>query len=122
MLKNLYSILVLYLVFLGIPKTSYNKTLAQSLVLPTLANPSSNNLLCMMQLENGTVVDLSNLCVKTNKQENLTLSPEEIEMKAEEARFRNQVYQDCKRFNRPDSVVIYPVFKQACEKAFPQSF
>lgn len=122
MLKSLYFILVIYLVFIGVPKTSYNKILAQSSVPPTAPNPTSNNLLCMMQLENGRVVDLSRLCVNTSKQENLNLSPEQIEMRAEEAKFRNQVYQDCKRFNRPDSVVIYPVFKQACEKAFPQSF
>ena len=121
MLKSLYSILVI-LVFIGVPKTSFNKTLAQSSVPPTAPNSSSNNLVCMMQLEDGGVVDLSRLCVNTNKQENLNLSPEEIEMKAEEARFRNQVYQQCQRLNRPDSFVVYPVFKQACERAFQQSF
>jgi len=121
MLKSLYSILVIYLVFLGIPKASYHKTLAQSSVSPTVLKPTSNNPLCMMQLENSTVVDLSSLCVKTIKQENLNLSPEEIEMKAGEARLRNQTYQDCKRINRPDSVVIYP-FKKVCEKVFQQNF
>lgn len=123
MLKNsLYSILGIYLVFIGVPKTSFNKTLAQSSVPPTAPNSNSNNLVCMMQLENGRVVDLSSLCVKIIKQENLNLSPEEIEMKAVEARLRNQMYQDCKRLNRPDSVVIYPDFKRACERGFQQNF
>jgi hypothetical protein len=122
MLKSLYSILVIYFVLLGIPQTSFNKTFAQTSVSPTVPNSSSNNLLCMMQLENGRVVDLSSLCLKTNKPENLNLSSEQIEMSPEEAEFKNRMYQECKRVNRPDSFVLYPGFKQACERAFQQNF
>lgn len=147
MFKNLSSISIIYIILLEIPKTSFNKAFAQTTVSSTVSNSSSNNLLCMMQLETGKVVDLSSLCLKTNKPENLNLSPapreklnlspEQIEMNPEEAKFRNQIsqemkaeeaefknrmYQECKRINRPDSFVVYPGFKQACERAFQQNF
>jgi hypothetical protein len=135
MFKNISSVLMISLVFIGIPKTSFNKTRALISGFPSGSNSSPNNLICMMQLENGTIIDLISLCDKTVKQENL--SPRQVErkvgeaeflnqlyqeMKSKEPEFRNQVYQACKRINRRDSFVVYPDFKRVCEKEFQQNF
>lgn len=135
MFKNISSVLIIFLVFIGIPKTSFNKTLAQSSVSPSGSNSNPNNLICMMQLENGTIIDLISLGDKTVKQENL--SPRQVErkvgeaeflnqlyqeMKSKEPEFRNQVYQLCKSINRRDSFVVYPDFKRVCENEFKQNF
>lgn len=86
---------------------SYSQQLLNNLAFP----PSSlrDNPVCMMQMENGTILNLSSMCGKASNSDRLN------DAAAQKRAFViNQFNQICKRSDITD-----PEMKQLCEKGLP---
>lgn len=90
----------------------FSQVLTNNIPYPTTPVAFEANPVCMMQMENGTIINLSNICGKASISDNYTKA-ELAEYRANRARATQQLNAVCKS---PD---LNADMRQLCKNGFP---